>query len=100
MVWPASEDAIWDPDTGVEAETLKTIAKASVKVPDGFVRELFIFYACLPVNPGPSRKYTRGYNVMSNTVSNLSIQAKGSIGLQQRCVIIALLMTLRSIIVR
>ena len=38
MVWPASEEAISDPDTGVERETLKLIGRASVKVPDEFVR--------------------------------------------------------------
>jgi probable 2-oxoglutarate dehydrogenase E1 component DHKTD1 len=38
MVWPASEEAISDPDTGVERETLKVIGRASVKVPDEVVR--------------------------------------------------------------
>jgi probable 2-oxoglutarate dehydrogenase E1 component DHKTD1 len=38
LVWPTSIEATWDPDTGVERETLKTIARASVKVPDKFVR--------------------------------------------------------------
>jgi probable 2-oxoglutarate dehydrogenase E1 component DHKTD1 len=37
MVWPASEEARSDPDTGVERETLKAIGRASVTVPDGFV---------------------------------------------------------------
>jgi hypothetical protein len=44
MVWPASEEAISDPDTGVERETLKLIGRASVKVPEEFVRGSDYFF--------------------------------------------------------
>ncbi|KAG6816029.1 hypothetical protein H0H87_009275 [Tephrocybe sp. NHM501043] len=37
MVWPGSEDAIYDPQTGVQEETLKAVGRASVAVPDNFV---------------------------------------------------------------
>lgn len=37
MVWPASEEACSDPDTGVKRETLGAVGRASVTVPDGFV---------------------------------------------------------------
>ncbi|KIK54180.1 hypothetical protein GYMLUDRAFT_48977 [Collybiopsis luxurians FD-317 M1] len=36
MVWPASEKARKDPDTGVEREVLDRVGRASVKVPEGF----------------------------------------------------------------
>ncbi|OSD05011.1 dehydrogenase E1 and transketolase domain-containing protein 1 [Trametes coccinea BRFM310] len=35
-VWPASKQAVWDPETGVERDTLKTVGRASVTVPEGF----------------------------------------------------------------
>lgn len=38
MVWPASAEAVYDPVTGVDVNTLKDIGRASVKVPEGFVR--------------------------------------------------------------
>ena len=37
MVMPNGQDAIRDPETGVDADTLTNIGKASVSVPDGFV---------------------------------------------------------------
>ncbi|KAJ7095767.1 Transketolase, pyrimidine binding domain-containing protein [Mycena belliarum] len=36
MVWPASSAAERDPETGVEPEQLKEVARASVEIPDGF----------------------------------------------------------------
>jgi len=36
MVWPASRDAVHDPETGVNRETLLRVGRASVTVPDGF----------------------------------------------------------------
>ncbi|KAI9062004.1 dehydrogenase E1 and transketolase domain-containing protein 1 [Trametes sanguinea] len=36
MVWPASKEAVWDPETGVERDTLKRVGRASVTVPEGF----------------------------------------------------------------
>ncbi|KAJ7505194.1 Transketolase, pyrimidine binding domain-containing protein [Mycena galericulata] len=36
MVWPASSSAERTPETGVPAEQLKEVGKASVKIPDGF----------------------------------------------------------------
>lgn len=38
MVWPGSNDAQANPETGVDENTLKEIGQASVIVPDGFVR--------------------------------------------------------------
>lgn len=40
VVWPASAEAQHDPSTGVEKEKLEKIGKASVAVPEGFVRFL------------------------------------------------------------
>ncbi|CDO71005.1 hypothetical protein BN946_scf184844.g9 [Trametes cinnabarina] len=37
IVWPASKRAVWDPDTGVERDTLRRVGRASVTVPEGFV---------------------------------------------------------------
>lgn len=37
LVWPASEDAVGDPETGVDPATLVNVGKASVDVPEGFV---------------------------------------------------------------
>ncbi|KAI0353832.1 dehydrogenase E1 and transketolase domain-containing protein 1 [Trametes cingulata] len=36
LVWPASRDAVWDPETGVEVDTLKRVGRASVSTPEGF----------------------------------------------------------------
>ncbi|KAG5644201.1 hypothetical protein DXG03_008864 [Asterophora parasitica] len=36
IVWPASQDADFHPETGVDRETLTQVGKASVAVPDGF----------------------------------------------------------------
>lgn len=46
MVWPASKEANNDPDTGVDKKVLQDIGKASVTVPDGFVRQLFVLLYC------------------------------------------------------
>ncbi|EPQ50911.1 2-oxoglutarate dehydrogenase, E1 component [Gloeophyllum trabeum ATCC 11539] len=35
-VWPAGESALWDPETGLDAHSLKAIGRASVTVPEGF----------------------------------------------------------------
>ena len=40
IIWPGSEDAVPEPETGVDAETLKSVGKASVTVPEGFVSGL------------------------------------------------------------
>ena len=37
MVWPASEAAERDPPTGVQAEIMENVGRASVSVPEGFV---------------------------------------------------------------
>ena len=37
MVWPAGGQAIWNPDTGVDKNTLVEVGKASITVPEGFV---------------------------------------------------------------
>ncbi|KAI8974792.1 dehydrogenase E1 and transketolase domain-containing protein 1 [Trametes punicea] len=36
MVWPASREAAWDPETGVARDTLQKVGRASVAVPEGF----------------------------------------------------------------
>ncbi|KAF8156045.1 thiamine diphosphate-binding protein [Crassisporium funariophilum] len=36
MVWPASEEAEYDPETGVERGLLERVGRASVAVPEGF----------------------------------------------------------------
>jgi probable 2-oxoglutarate dehydrogenase E1 component DHKTD1 len=43
VVWPASAEAAHDPVTGVDVDILKDIGRASVKVPEGFVRFFFNF---------------------------------------------------------
>ena len=40
VTWPGSDDAVREPDTGVDADTLKGVGKASVTVPEGFVSGL------------------------------------------------------------
>ena len=40
MVWPASKEAVFNPETGLEKETLLNVGRASVQVPDGFVSYL------------------------------------------------------------
>lgn len=40
MVWPATSSAEHQPATGVASETLKEVGKASVTLPDSFVRGL------------------------------------------------------------
>lgn len=41
LVWPASNDAQFHPETGVDVDTLKRVGKASVTVPEGFVSTTF-----------------------------------------------------------
>ncbi|EIW54703.1 dehydrogenase E1 and transketolase domain-containing protein 1 [Trametes versicolor FP-101664 SS1] len=36
IAWPASKEAVWDPETGVDGVTLKRVGRASVSVPEGF----------------------------------------------------------------
>lgn len=38
MVWPSSTDAVASPDTGVDEVQLREVGRASVTIPDGFVR--------------------------------------------------------------
>jgi probable 2-oxoglutarate dehydrogenase E1 component DHKTD1 len=45
MVWPASEAAERDPPTGVKADILEKVGRASVAVPDGFVSLPFHYRA-------------------------------------------------------
>ena len=37
MVWPASEKAKLDPETGVDRTILERVGRASIAVPEGFV---------------------------------------------------------------
>ena len=41
MVWPASPEAVRNPQTGVAREVLEQVGRASVTVPNGFVRVFF-----------------------------------------------------------
>jgi probable 2-oxoglutarate dehydrogenase E1 component DHKTD1 len=43
LVWPAGEDAVDNPETGVDAATLVNVGKASVDVPEGFVSKVIMF---------------------------------------------------------
>ncbi|TFK38288.1 Transketolase, pyrimidine binding domain-containing protein [Crucibulum laeve] len=36
IVWPASPEAEWHPDTGIQRDVLEQVGRASVAVPDGF----------------------------------------------------------------
>lgn len=42
MVWPNGSEAKFDPNTGVDEAQLKTIGRASVTAPNGFVRFLVL----------------------------------------------------------
>lgn len=44
MVWPASAEAEFNPETGVERERLVKVGRTSVKVPEDFVS---IFELCV-----------------------------------------------------
>jgi hypothetical protein len=37
MVWPASEEARHNPETGVDINVLERVGRASIAVPNGFV---------------------------------------------------------------
>lgn len=37
MVWPASEEARHNPETGVDRTVLERVGRASITVPEGFV---------------------------------------------------------------
>ena len=37
MVWPASEEARHDPETGMDRTVLERVGRASIAVPEGFV---------------------------------------------------------------
>lgn len=43
-VWPASKEAVHNPETGVREEVLRDVARASVSVPDGFVSLLLLLW--------------------------------------------------------
>ncbi len=46
LVWPASPEAIPDPETGVERPVLAEVGRASTVVPEGFVRIASQRYVC------------------------------------------------------
>lgn len=43
MVWPMSERAEYNPETGVEEGTLVHVGKASVQAPEGFVSSVYLY---------------------------------------------------------
>ena len=80
MVWPANSDAVRDPETGVDRETLVRVGRASVTVPDGFVRVkggglLPADHSCLAF-----RRYTPACSDTSTAVCAPWRKALGSIG--------------------
>jgi hypothetical protein len=46
IVWPASVEAEFDPETGVGRERLVKVGRASVDVPEGFVSVIFVYVRC------------------------------------------------------
>jgi probable 2-oxoglutarate dehydrogenase E1 component DHKTD1 len=58
IVWPASKDAIHEPETGVSTATLKEIGKASVKYQADFVSYDYRMTFCELI---PDRKFTHVY---------------------------------------
>ncbi|KAF8158979.1 dehydrogenase E1 and transketolase domain-containing protein 1 [Mycena galopus ATCC 62051] len=56
MVWPASPSADRKPETGVEAEQLKAVGRASVQIPEGFE----IHPSCNAMSRIASRALSRG----------------------------------------
>lgn len=64
MVWPVSAEANPSPKTGVDRQLLEKVGKASVTLPEGFVRECPSFYRGLLLNVLPyTRKFTLGCSV-------------------------------------
>lgn len=41
ITWPTSDEADYNPSTGVDKDTLVRVGKASVAAPDGFVSAIF-----------------------------------------------------------
>lgn len=60
MVWPASSSADRNPETGVLEEQLKEVGRASIKIPDGFVRQAMVLVVqtlTIPIgNPSQTAK--------------------------------------------
>ena len=50
MVWPASEEARHDPETGVDRTVLERVGRASIAVPEGFVSFIFLFRPRIVLN--------------------------------------------------
>ena len=73
------------PQTGVDKDLLVDIGKASVKVPDGFVRTTFVFLNDRVLIDW-SRRSTRAYKDMSSGGFRRWRWARILIGLQPRCV--------------
>ena len=85
LVWPASEDAVRNPETGVNQETLVKVGKASVDVPEDFVSRVPMIQAS--VIEDPVRKYTPDFRGMSNLDFKVWKVGRIWIGLQPRCVL-------------
>ena len=67
LVWPASSDAVRNPETGVDQETLVKVGKSSVDVPEDFVSRVLMIQANVIEN-SITRKYTPDFRGMSNLV--------------------------------
>lgn len=74
LVWPGSPEAVREPETGVDTETLVKVGKASTCVPGGFVSflpsfavssRMDSFEGC--IDPIEHRKFIRDYTDMSIT---------------------------------
>jgi len=75
IVWPASEAAERDPPTGVKAEILEKVGRASVSVPEGFV-SLPLYYRAITGNVvdigiRPSIRSLRDTSIIGSRVSRV-----------------------------
>jgi 2-oxoglutarate dehydrogenase complex dehydrogenase (E1) component-like enzyme len=85
-VWPASPEAHYVPETGVNIDTLKQVGHASVETPSGFV-SLIPAISFQRTLKRTYRKYILGCNAMSSVVSKISKRGKHWTGLLRRHVL-------------
>lgn len=84
MVWPVSEMAKKDPDTGVSTEVLRDVGKASVTIPsEGFVRFHHSLYFGILTRPRP-RKFILVLSATLTLALRKSRLGKVWIGLPQK----------------
>lgn len=83
LVWPASPAANSNPDTGVDAQVLQTVGKASVTVPEGFVRYVTLALRCFSSHT-ICRNSIPSCTDTSRTVCSRFPMGRGSISLRLR----------------